>query len=491
MTDQSNRFIVEDALDDDNSVVRLSSETMEKLQLFCGDAAKFKGRKRRQTVSLVLSDDSCQHDRIRMNKVMQHNLRVQSGDIVTFQECQHVNYGKRVYILPYADLLSDITDDMLNEHLQSYFRDAYRPVYIGDTFNRQIGTNTVEFKVIETDPNPYCIVAPETVIDYKGEPISRIEEQYSSNEVDFLDVAGYDDIKKCLQESVQGILNFQNTNHKFLTFGLRFPTGILLYGPPGCGKTMLAKALANECDINLLVLKGLELVATRWDTAEVNLRAAFDKARQTAPCILLIDELDYVFENQTMDHITNQLLTEIDGLTPQSQVILIATTNRPELFHQTFLRPGRLDEKVFVPLPDQKARETIINITLKSYSEMTGADIISIAQALQGATGADVVEFCQRACKIAIREMVENESQKERLNPDIHSDVCIRRDHFEQIWRTLPRLCLSNDEYKKYEVFTQKWQPFERFNFLFPKSADNPEGKQASKTYADDDDLYG
>lgn len=243
MTDQSNRFIVEDAVDDDNSVVRLSSTTMEKLQLFCGDTAKFKGRKRRQTVSIVLSDDSCQHDHIRMNKVMQHNLRVQPGDIVTFEEYQHVNYGKRVHILPYADLLSDITDDMLNEHLQSYFRDAYRPVYIGDTFSLQIGTNTVEFKVIETDPNSYCIVAPETIIDCKGEPISRIEEQYSSNEVDFLDIAGYEDIKKHLQESVQAILTFQNSNHIYRTFGLRPSTGILLYGPPGCGKVFQHKDL--------------------------------------------------------------------------------------------------------------------------------------------------------------------------------------------------------------------------------------------------------
>ena len=122
---------------------------------------------------------------------------------------------------------------------------------------------------------------------------------------------------------------------------------------------------------------------------------------------------------------------------------------------------------------------------------MTGADIISIAQTLRGATGADIVAFCQRAYKTAIREMIENESQKEQLNPDFDSKLCIRKDHFEQIWKTLPHLSLSSNEYKKYEVFTKKWQSFEKFNFLFPKSTDNHEGEQASKAYTDDDDLYG
>ncbi|UJR08778.1 hypothetical protein I4U23_013034 [Adineta vaga] len=293
MTNHENQLIVENALDDDNSVVRLSSKMMDKLQFFCGDAVKLKGRKRRQTVCIALSDDSCSDDHIRMNSVIQKNLRVHAGNTITIQEYPRAIYGTRIHVLPFNDTLCDIAEDVLNENLKSYFCDAFRPVYIGDTFTIRIGTDKVEFKVMQTDPSPCCIVAPETVIDCKGEPIHYIEEQYLNNEVDFYDIGGYKDIKKSLQESVQGILKYQNTEYYF-KYGLLPSTGILLYGPPGCGKTMLAKALANECDMNLLIIKGPELVCAWGNDPETNLRATFDKARQSAPCILLIDELDYV-----------------------------------------------------------------------------------------------------------------------------------------------------------------------------------------------------
>ena len=223
-------------MDDDNSVVRLSSKMMDKLQLFCGDAVKLKGKKRRETICIAISDDTCQDDRIRANRVVQNNLRVHAGNIISVQSCQEVKRGTHIHILPFDDAVKDITGDILKEYLQSYFRDALRPVCVGDTFIVRTTVHAIEFKVIKIEPSPYCIVAPETVIDCEGEPIQRETQEAWTDGIDFDDIGGLDDVKQKLKEFIQCSIEHQET---YLKFGIKPSNGVLLYGPPGCGKFLL------------------------------------------------------------------------------------------------------------------------------------------------------------------------------------------------------------------------------------------------------------
>ena len=158
-----NRLLVDEASNDDNSVVALALSTMEELQLFRGDTVLLKGKRRKDTVCIVLADDTCEPGKIRMNKTIRKNLKVRLGDIVSVHQCPDVKYGKRVHILPIDDTIEGITGNLFDVFLKPYFMEAYRPVRKNDLFLVRGGMRAVEFKVVETDPEEYCIVAPDTV----------------------------------------------------------------------------------------------------------------------------------------------------------------------------------------------------------------------------------------------------------------------------------------------------------------------------------------
>ncbi|KNC47319.1 uncharacterized protein AMSG_03752 [Thecamonas trahens ATCC 50062] len=255
--DRPNRLVVEEAENDDNSVVALNTATMERLQLFRGDTVLLKGKKRRDTVCIVLADDTCAENKIRMNKVVRNNLRVRLSDVVSIHPCPDVKYGSRIHVLPIDDTIEGVTGSLFDVFLKPYFLEAYRPVRKGDLFQVRGGMRAVEFKVVETDPLPYCIVAPETVIHCEGEPIKREDEER-------LDDVGYDDIGGCrkqlaqIREMVELPLRHPQL---FKSIGVKPPRGILMYGPPGTGKTLIARAVANETGAFFFLLNGPEIMS--------------------------------------------------------------------------------------------------------------------------------------------------------------------------------------------------------------------------------------
>ncbi|VDD94232.1 unnamed protein product, partial [Enterobius vermicularis] len=178
-----NRLMVDQSTNDDNSVVALSQAKMDELNLFRGDTVLLKGKKRKETVCIVLSDETCPNDKIKMNRVVRNNLRVRLGDVV--RQCYSVNpapdlpYGKRIHVLPIDDTIQGLTGNLFEVFLKPYFLESYRPVHKGDLFTASAAMRTVEFKVIETDPSPSCIVSAETVIHCEGDPVKREEEEES------------------------------------------------------------------------------------------------------------------------------------------------------------------------------------------------------------------------------------------------------------------------------------------------------------------------
>lgn len=190
---------------------------------------------------------------------------------------------------------------------------------------------------------------------------------------------------------------------KFEKFGMKPSKGVLFYGPPGCGKTLLAKAVANECAANFISIKGPELLTMWFGESEANVRDIFDKARGAAPCVLFFDELDSVGMARggrvgdaggAGDRVLNQLLTEMDGAGVKKDLFFIGATNRPDILDEALVRPGRLDQLIYIPLPDFGARKSIFKAVLRKSPLAKNISLDFLAQQTKDFTGADITELC-------------------------------------------------------------------------------------------------
>jgi transitional endoplasmic reticulum ATPase len=286
-----NRLIVDEATADDNSVATLNPATMELLSLFRGDTVICRGKKRRDTVLICLSSDDVEEGRIQMNKVARNNLRVKLGDLVNVHQCLDIKYGKRAHILPFDDSIEGLSGNIFDVYLKPYFLEAYRPVRKGDTFLVRGGMRTVEFKVIETDPSEFCIIAQDTVIHTEGDPVKREDEEANLNDV------GYDDIGGCRKQMAQirELVELPLRHPQlFKSIGIKPPRGILMFGPPGTGKTLMARAVANETGAFFFLINGPEIMSKMAGESESNLRKAFEEAEKNSPAIIFIDEIDSI-----------------------------------------------------------------------------------------------------------------------------------------------------------------------------------------------------
>ncbi|RWW80364.1 hypothetical protein BHE74_00011297 [Ensete ventricosum] len=429
-----NRLVVDEAINDDNSVVALHPETMEKLQLFRGDTVLLKGKKRRDTICIALADDTCDEPKIRMNKVVRSNLRVRLGDVVSVHQCQDVKYGKRVHILPIDDTIEGVTGNLFDAYLKrkfSYFQEAYRPVRKGDLFLVRGGMRSVEFKVIETDPPEYCIVSPETEIFCDGEPIKR-EDEERLDEVGYDDVGGVRKQMAQIRELVELPLRHPQL---FKSIGVKPPKGILLYGPPGSGKTLIARAVANETGAFFFCINGPEIMSKLAGESESNLRKAFEEAEKNAPSIIFIDEIDSIAPKREKTHgeverrIVSQLLTLMDGLKARSHVIVIGATNRPNSIDAALRRFGRFDREIDIGVPDEVGRLEVLRIHTKN---MKLAEDVIIAKDTHGYVGADLAALCTEAALQCIREKMDIiDLEDESIDAEILNSMAVTDDHFK------------------------------------------------------------
>ena len=215
------------------------------------------------------------------------------------------------------------------------------------------------------------------------------------------DVGGLEDAKLQLREIIEWPLKYPEL-YKHLDS--RPPNGILLYGPPGCGKTLIAKALAHESEINFISVKGPEFLSKWVGESEKAVRETFRKARSASPCIIFFDEIDAIAgmrgrsaSSQVTEQVVSQLLTEMDGLEGLKDVILLAATNRPDMLDPAMLRSGRFGRHVEIPMPDQESREKIYKIHLENKPLDSEIDIIKMAEDLEGYSGADIQAICEEA----------------------------------------------------------------------------------------------
>ncbi|MFA5312262.1 MAG: CDC48 family AAA ATPase [Methanomassiliicoccales archaeon] len=252
------------------------------------------------------------------------------------------------------------------------------------------------------------------------QPSSLREVLIESPDVKWDDIGGLEDVKKELKEAVEWPLKYGAV---FEHMDAQPPKGILLYGPPGTGKTMLAKAVATEAEANFINVKGPEFLSKWVGESEKAVRETFRKARQAAPCIIFMDEIDSIApvrgtgsDSHVTERVISQLLTEMDGLESLNNVVIIAATNRPDMIDPALLRPGRFDKIVSVGVPDLATRKAILEVHTKHKPLDEGVDLKEMAEKTDGYTGADLSAVVNDAVMMAIREIVAEggEVSKER-----------------------------------------------------------------------------
>ncbi|HEU13064.1 MAG: CDC48 family AAA ATPase [Thermoplasmata archaeon] len=230
------------------------------------------------------------------------------------------------------------------------------------------------------------------------------------------DIGGLENVKQELIEAVELPVKHPE---RFKKMGIRPPRGILLYGPPGTGKTLLAKAVATESEMNFISIKGPEVLSKWVGESEKAIREIFKKAKQSSPAVVFLDEIDAIAprrgsyaDSGVTERIVNQLLTSMDGIENMEGVVVIASTNRPDIIDPALLRPGRFDRMIYIPVPDKEARLKILKVHTRNMPLDSDVDLNKLAERMENYVGADIENVCREAGMFAIRENAEKVSMK-------------------------------------------------------------------------------
>jgi len=243
--------------------------------------------------------------------------------------------------------------------------------------------------------------------NYRRNPARRYDSK--KNKITFNDVAGIDEVK----EELEDIVNFLKDPKNFSALGAKMPKGVLLSGPPGTGKTLVARAVAGEADVPFYFMSGSDFVELFVGVGAARVRDLFKEARENSPSIIFIDELDAVGRQRgtglggghdEREQTLNALLVEMDGFDPREGIVVMAATNRPDILDKALLRPGRFDKKIFLDVPDLRAREEIIKIHLSGKKIADDIDVKSLAQSTPGFVGADLENMVNEAALLAARD---------------------------------------------------------------------------------------
>jgi transitional endoplasmic reticulum ATPase len=352
----ANRLLAQAPTTKDNSIVGINSARMEQLGFFNGDTILIKGRRGKETCCVVVPDEKLQEDGITLPAVVSKTLRVKVGeDRVKVSQFPDIKNAKRVHILPFKDTLGSFTGDVFEVFLKPYFFENYRPLHVGEVFPVRVEEldQTVDFKVmqIDDDETKYGVVAPESIVYTEGNALDREEDPAHSAEVGYDDIGGLKKQLHLLRELVEMPLKHPEL---FQRVGVKPPRGVLLFGPAGCGKTIIGQALASETGAFFFLINGPEVMSGKAGESEGHLRRCFDEAIKNSPAIIWIDEVDTIApkrdkaNGEVEKRIVSQLLTLMDGLTASTNVMVIAATNKPNTIDGALRRFGRFSKEIEV-----------------------------------------------------------------------------------------------------------------------------------------------
>ena len=279
------------------------------------------------------------------------------------------------------------------------------------------------------------------------------------------DIGGLERAKEELKEVVEWPLKYPDT---FARLNTKPPKGILLFGPPGTGKTMLVKAVANVTEANFISIKGPELLSKWVGESEKAVREIFRKAKQAAPCIIFLDEIDSIapvrgagYDSHVSERVVSQMLTEMDGLEELKDVIIISATNRPDIVDPALLRPGRLDRLIYIQPPDKEERKKIFEVHLRDKPIGADVDVKELAKRTEGYVGADIAAIVKEAIMSALREFITSGISDEHVKEAI-KNIVIRKQHFESAIKGVRPTVTPKDQ----EDFEGKVEDFVKYAYV-------------------------
>ncbi|MFP3132869.1 MAG: CDC48 family AAA ATPase [Nitrososphaeria archaeon] len=405
-------------------VARVDYEVMDMLNLQSGDVIEIKGKRR--TVAKVLPLYPTDEGRgiIRIDGLIRSNAGVAIGDNVTVRKVKAVP-AERIVISPMEEV------PYIDER---YITDALEglPVVKGDNIIVPYFGGRITFNVIQTSPAnaEAVIINQKTIIERTG----RGQGLKGVPRVTYEDIGGLKEEIQKIREMVELPLRHPEL---FERLGIEPPKGVLLYGPPGTGKTLLAKAVANETNATFIHISGPEIMSKFYGESEARLREKFQEAKEKAPSIIFIDEIDAIapkrdeVTGEVERRVVSQLLTLMDGLETRGKVIVIGATNRPNAIDPALRRPGRFDREIELKVPDKQGRLEILQIHTRNMPLAEDVDLEKIASQTHGFVGADLEYLAKEAAMKALKRVLPKINlEEERIPAEVLNEIKVTMQDF-------------------------------------------------------------
>jgi transitional endoplasmic reticulum ATPase len=450
---------VAEAMQDDvnKGIVRIDSKYLKELNLEVGSFVEIKGD--RSTVCIV--DRGLPGDLglniIRMDGLSRRNAKTGIGEIVTIKPAK-VKEAKKVVLAPAKEgVLIKANSALFKNGLMGRAVKKNDFVALGGSRSRRqtimqnpafddinsiidhrfsaFGLGDLKFVITNAEPKKeFALITENTVVEFNPEPATPEEEKVI--DISYEDIGGLHDEVSKVREMIELPLKHPQV---FERLGIQPPKGVLLHGPPGTGKTMLAKAVANETDAHFSLINGPEIMSKFMGQSEANLRKKFEEAEKNAPSIIFIDEIDAIAtkreesKGEVERRVVAQLLAIMDGLKTRGRVVVIAATNIPNAIDPALRRPGRFDREIEIGVPDKLGREKILQIHTRNMPLAKTINLKKIAEITHGFVGADLESLAKEAAMIVLRRLLpelRKLKEGESLSDDLMNNILITQNDF-------------------------------------------------------------
>ena len=406
-------------------VARIDYDSMDTLSASTGDVIEIKGKRRTVAKCLPLYPSDEGKGIIRIDGLGRNNSGIAIGDTTAVRKIKAVA-AEKVVVAP-LEAIPPIDERYLADALESV------PLIKGDNVMVPYFGGRLTFQVIGVNPAADAVLVTQKTafhIAEKGETLRGVPQ------VTYEDIGGLTDEIKKVREMIELPLRHPEIFEKL---GIEAPKGVLLYGPPGTGKTLLAKAVANESNAHFISISGPEIMSKFYGESEARLREIFKEAREKAPSIIFIDEIDSIapkreeVTGEVERRVVSQMLSLMDGLEARGKVIVIAATNRPNAIDPALRRPGRFDREIEIKVPDKKGRKDILLIHSRNMPLTDDVDLEKMASVSHGYVGADLEYLCKEAAMKCLRRLLPVLNlEEEKIPPETLDKLIVSGEDFQK-----------------------------------------------------------
>ncbi len=413
--------------------VRIPERVLTKIGAEVGDAIEIVGRRSTVAVAWPALPEEEDKDIIRMDGILRKNANVSIGDKVIVRQAT-VKQASVVKIAPGEQTIQLSKNESSIKAIKKRLLDYV--LMEGDIVPLQLLGSVTYLYVVQTKPSGPVILTDETQLII----VDKSPTTFRMPRVTYEDIGGMKEVIERVRELIELPLKHPEL---FKHLGIEPPKGILLYGPPGCGKTLLAKAVATESDAYFIAINGPEIMSKYYGESEQRLREIFEEARKNAPAIIFIDEIDAIAPKreevvgEVEKRVVAQLLTLMDGLEGRGDIVVIGATNRVHAIDPALRRPGRFDREIEIPMPDKQGRLEILQIHSRNVPLSEDVSLEKIAEVTHGFTGADLAALVREAALNALRRILPKINLDEEIPPEIYDNLKVSMNDFIQALKTI------------------------------------------------------